>query len=152
MKKLLFSLITCLSLFGLIGCVENVAYADPVAPQITYGCAIVEDAYGEREVCDTSYYVTSAGVVYWDPYFHIWVGGGFYFYNNAWYRGYYPGYVARYGGFYHGHGFYRGYRGGHYGAHWGRSHGGFHGGSHSSGGFHSGGHVGGGHGGHGGHR
>lgn len=132
MKKFLLGLIAALCL------TSCVAYADPPLPppHPVYGCTMVEDSYGEREMCNVYYYDTDEGVVYWDPYFRVWMGAGGYWYGGAWVHGFWPGYYARYGGFYHPHGFYHGYS-----HHWGG--GGFH---HGGGGYHGGG----GHGGHGG--
>jgi len=150
MKKLVLALVACL---GMTGCLVAPAYGQEVAqPQVQYGCAVVSDQFGEREVCDTSYYVSDGSVVYWDPYFGIWAGNGFYNYNGGWYRGYYPGYAAHYGSYYHTHGYFQGYSHGYYGHSYGGgghfSHGG---GSFGHGGGHFGGsHGGGGHG--GGHR
>lgn len=154
MNKLVLALVACL---GMTGCLVAPAYGQEVVqPQIQNGCAIVEDTYGEREVCNTNYYVYNGSVVYWDPYFGIWAGNGFYNYNGGWYRGYYPGYYGRYGSYYHGQGYYHGYSHGYYhgngGSH-GYGGGSYHGGGgsyHGGGGsFHGGGHSG-GHG--GGHR
>lgn len=150
MKKLVLALVACL---GMTGCLVAPAYGQEVVqPQVQYGCTIVEDIYGEREVCNTNYYVSNGSVVYWDPYFGIWVGNGFYNYHGGWYRGYYPGYSAHYGSYYHTHGYFQGYSHGYY--HGNTGHGGSygHGGSFHGGGGHSGGgsHGGGGHG--GGHR
>lgn len=139
-----------LSLF-MLGCAEEMVYADPPLPppQPTYGCAVVEDAYGEREVCDVYYYTSDDGVVYWDPYFSLWIGAGGYWRAGVWYHGYWPGYWERYHVWYHAHGWFgaHGYRG-YYGHHWGHSGGGYHGGYHGGGGHYY--HGGGGH--HGGHR
>lgn len=133
MKKFLLGLIAA---FCLTSCV---VYADPPAPpppaHPSYGCTMVEDDYGEREVCDVYYYTSPYGVVYWDAALGIWVGGGWYYHGGVWVHGYWPGYWAHYHGFYHPHGYFGGYS-----HHWG---GGFHGGYHGGGGFHGGGHGGG---------
>lgn len=141
--------------FATAGCAEGIAYADPPPPpsQPSYGCVVVEDSYGEREVCDTYYYISPEGAIYWDSAFGIWIGAGGYWYNGAWAYGYYPGYWGRYHGFYHGHGFYNGHSRGYYGHHWSNGsyngHAGYHGGGGGyHGGYHGGGHGGGGHGGH----
>lgn len=122
----LFSIL--FSLF-LAGCVSEPIYTSTVpsayyANGAKYGCTIVTDEYGSREVCETYYYPVSNGVVYWDPYFRIWVGPGGYWHGGVWNHGYYPGFRTYYGhGFYHPNGFSHGggYRGGFHG-------GGFHGG------------------------
>jgi hypothetical protein len=98
MKKLILALAACL---GLSGCVESVAYAQPVQ----VGTVEVCNAYGCYLVPQTNYYYS---------------GGVFYYYHPSY------GYVRGYG-LYHG-GYYHGYRGG-YGYHGGgfRSHFGGHG-------------------------
>jgi hypothetical protein len=151
MKKLL-TLIIGILMLGVVGCMEEEAYADPPLPpaQTSYGCVVVEDDYGEREVCDTSYYVSPEGVIYWDAAFGIWIGAGGYWNGGVWHYGYWPGYWERYHTFYHGHGFYNGYSHGYYGHHY--EHGSFHGGGYHSGGGYHGGHSYHGGGGHGGHR
>jgi hypothetical protein len=143
MKKLFLILTACL----MMGCVEEgVIYSDPASqPTLvgvpSYGCAVVEDSYGEREVCDVYYYTTPEGVIYWDQYFNVWMGAGGYMRGGIWYHGFLPGYWGHYGVWYHPHGWfgvhvYHGY----YGYHWGGFHGGYHGGYH--GGWHGGGHGG----------
>jgi len=109
--KTIIGLMTMLMLAGTLGCAENMAYADPLAPPSAteHGCVIVEDTYGEREVCDVNYYIASEGPVYWDPFFGVWIGVGGFWYGGVWHYGYYPGYWKRYHGYYHGHGFYHNY-------------------------------------------
>lgn len=133
MKKLFLVLAACL----MMGCVEE-AYVVPPGPPVhpSYGCAIIEDEYGEREVCDVYYYPTEYGVLYWDTTYGMWIGAGGYWRGGIWFHGYLPGYVRRYGGFYHEHGYHWGYNRGYYGHHWGGAwhgnpgfHGGFRGGS-----------------------
>jgi hypothetical protein len=142
MKNIIFSLVAVLML------VSCVAYADPPVPPSdpAYGCVVVEDDYGEREVCDVQYYISPEGPLYLDSYFGVWIGAGGFWYGGVWHYGYYPGYWERYHGFYHEHGFYNGHGfRGYYGHHFGG--GGYHGGG-SHGGYHGGGSHGGGHGGH----
>jgi hypothetical protein len=146
MKKLIMAMLIAMSVM-LASCV---AYAQPVpvapgaSPQ--YGCFVVEDGWGEREVCNAYYYTTDVGPVYWDSFYSSWIGGGYYWFGNVWYRGYWPTYYGRYGSFYHYHGWYgsHGYRG-YYGSHWSGGHygGGYYGGYHGGGGWHGGGHGGG---------
>lgn len=141
MKKLFLILAACF----LTGCAEE--YYPATYPYSDYGCVVIEDENGEREVCDTYYYVTDYGPMYWDAYYGVWIGAGGYLYNGIWYRGFWPGYVARYGWGYHPRGWFgnHGFRG-YYSHHWsGAWHGGpaFH--SYHGGGYHGGG-------GHGGHR
>lgn len=106
-----------------------IAFAQPVpispneSPRM--GCSIVEDVYGEREVCDTYYYISDLGVVYWDTYYLSWVGGGYYTRAYTWYPGFWPNYYSRYGSYYRFHNWYNshGYRG-YYGHHWSSNYGG----------------------------
>ena len=166
MKQLIIILACILSMITSIGCAEETSYADPVlvSSDPSSGCVVVEDDYGEREVCNTTYYVTSEGPIYWDVNYGIWIGAGGFWYGGVWHYGYYPGYWERYHGYYREHGYYHGYSHGYYGHHFNNgsfhgtnhhaesSHGGtYHGGSHGGGGsYHGGGgfHGGGGHGGH----
>jgi hypothetical protein len=162
MKNILLVLIACIGLTaGTIGCAENTAYADPVlvSSEPATGCVVVEDDFGEREVCNTTYYVTSEGPIYWDVNYGIWIGAGGFWYGGVWHYGYYPGYWARYHDYYHEHGYYHSNSHGYYGHHFnnGSFHGNnYHGETHHSGGFmhheggghHEGSHGGGGHGGH----
>lgn len=110
MKKLSLILVACL---GLVGCADEY-YATPSYPlsagnQTQYGCVIVSDEYGEREVCNTHYYYSDGGVVYWDAHFGIWVYPNGYWYGGRFWPGVYPGFHAYYHtGFYHPRGFYRG--------------------------------------------
>lgn len=66
-----------------------------------YGCALVVDRFGEREVRDVYYYLTLGGVVYWDAHFQVWIGpygywipGGYIFlgYPDGYLLYYYPDY------------------------------------------------------------
>lgn len=93
------------------GCVavfaEDDAPALPVgAPE--YGCTVVADDWGEREVCGVSYYVVEDGIVYYDPYYGVWIGPGGYWIGGHYVVGYYPGYYARYRSYYHPYGYYHG--------------------------------------------
>jgi len=131
MKKLVLALVACL---GLAGCADE--YVAPVAASPA-NCFVVTDEFGEREVCNTQYYYTNGGVIYWDSHFGVWVSPWGYYHGGVWTHGYYPGWHSYYGpGFYHARGYFHGgYRGGNF-------HGGYRGGSFRGGG---GGHFGGGH-------
>lgn len=153
--RVLAMLIVCVSvMLGTMGCVEE-AYAEQpyVSATPVQSCVVIADSYGEREVCGSSYVMTTYGPVYWDPYYSSWIGSGIYWYGGHWYNGYRVGYWDRYHGYYRPHGFYVGYARGYYGGvHWNS---GYHGGGWHGGGFRGGAHVGGGHsyghsGGHGG--
>jgi hypothetical protein len=143
MNRYLLTMVACVCLAGAFGCAEETAYADPpviVSSSYQTGCIVVQDTYGEREICGVQYYVTDQGPIYWDAYYGSWIGCGGYWHQGVWHYGYWPGYAARYGVYYHSRGFY-----GH-----GYSRGYYHGNAGYHGGFHGGGHFGGG--GHGGHR
>jgi hypothetical protein len=71
-----------------------------------HGCTIVVDPYGEREVCDVDYYVVDGGVVYFDPYYRVWIGPRGYWYGGRYVVGYWGGYHAYYRGYYRTHGGY----------------------------------------------
>jgi hypothetical protein len=138
MKPTIFALLAVMCL-ALSGCVEAYAETEVAMPVGTpqYGCTIVADTYGEREVCGVNYYVVEGGVVYFDPYYHIWIGPRGYWYGGRYVVGYAPGYYARYGGYYRYHGYYGGRSPGYW--HGGGYHG--NGGSfHGGGGFRGGGH------------
>lgn len=121
MKNFFLALVACI---GLLGCVVEPAYADPV---IAYRTGTVEfcDDYGCRYVTSPYYYDSVGALFYWDTGFGCWIGPHGYWRGGVFYRGFVPGYH----GFYHG-GYYHGFHGG--------------GGWHEGGGFHGGG----GHGGH----
>lgn len=105
MYKILLSLI----LLCLVGCdayVEQPAY--PAATE-SYGCVMVADDDGEHQVCNTRYYYTDNGVMYWDVGTGAWLRG----------RGYWNG-----SHYYAGPGFYHGWRGNYYHSRGGYSHGG----------------------------
>ena len=137
MKKTLLGLIL-MSVVGLstIGCGEVNADEEVVFPsgQAQYGCVVVADQFGERQVC-SNYYIVNSGYVYWDGFYGAWIyPHGGYWRGGRYYTGFIPGYYEHYRSFYHPHGWHA--------AH-GWHTGGYHGGSY---------HGGGGHGGHGGHR
>lgn len=130
MKKLALILVACL---GLAGCATEYEVSEPTMSQPAYGCVVVTDEYGEREVCNTNYYYVTGGVVYWDAHFGVWVGPGGYWRSGIWYRGYYPGFHTYYhAGLYHPHGYFHGGNRAGYYRHYGP------GGFHSGGGFHGG--------------
>lgn len=130
MKNLLLPLAICVGLTaGSVGCVEDLAYADPPVAYAS-GCVNFTDDYGTREVCGP-YYYAGGDLFYWDAHFGCWIGPHGYWHSGLWHGGFVYGYHERYhAGFYHGS----------------------HGGGHAWGGFHGGGHSYHGGGGHGGHR
>ncbi len=149
MKNIMLVLVLVVSSLTL-GCVE--AYADDTvvfpSGDAQYGCVIVSDSYGEREMCGVNYYVVNGGVVYFDPAFNLWIFPHGYWYGGIYHNGFWNGYYAHYGAYYHpygwhaSHGWHGGYNGGWHG---GSYHGG---GGYHGGGWHGGGSHGGGHGGH----
>jgi len=166
MKRILILIACVVSMMVSVGCAEETSYANPVLVSSNpfSGRVVVEDDYGEREVCNVTYYLTSEGPIYWDVNYGIWIGAGGFWYGGVWHYGYYPGYWERYHGYYREHGYYHGYSHGYYGHHF--NNGSFHGtnhheggsyssthhenGSHHEGSFHGSSHHGGGS--HGGHR
>src|SRR5271165_3355885 len=68
-----------------------------------YGCIVVVDQWGEREVC-SNYYIVNGGYVYYDWYFHSWVSPYGYWYGGSYHHGYWVGYHDHYGSYYHEHG------------------------------------------------
>jgi hypothetical protein len=124
MKSL--ALIAALAFPSMMGCTPE--YVEPAPAVSQANCVVVSDAeYGERTVCNTQYYDTPQGVVYYDPYYATWIGAGYY-YSAAearWYHGYLPGYYNHYRGYYRPHGYYVGHSYGGY-----RGYGGYHGGGH----------------------
>ena len=127
MKKLALILVACLSLAGCADEYEGTPVAvSPTSP--AYGCVVVTDEYGEREVCNTRYYYSDGGVVYWDEHFGIWVGPNGYYRGGVFFPGIYPGFHAYYHrGWYRPHGYFHGgYHGGYHGGFHGAPHGGGH--------------------------
>jgi hypothetical protein len=109
-----------------VGCVDEYSYRETTP---YYGCVVISDEMGEREVCDTEYYYTDDGVVYWDSHFGIWVMPNGYWYGGRFWPGVYPGFHAYYhSGFYHPRGYFHSYRG--FSVHRGGSYGGHGGGGH----------------------
>jgi len=130
MKPVIFTLICLLSLTACYSD-EQVYTAEPTMANPNFGCLVVTDDFGEREVCDTHYYYAADGSpIWWDNHFGIWVSSSGYWYGGRWFVGFYPGYHSYYhAGFYrprgYFHGNYHGYRGNYRGGYHG---GGFHGG------------------------
>lgn len=83
MKKLFTALVFCLGMIGLMGCVESVAYAEPVAVvnQPTQSVQIC-DNYGCRYV-NAPYYYNTPRV--WVTYRRFY--GGYYYAPRYYYRG-----------------------------------------------------------------
>ena len=131
MNKLIIPLLLATTL-TIAGCEEyddGAAFPSNASPE--YGCVVVNDEYGEREVCDTQYYTTNGGVIYWDAAFGVWIGPYGYWRGREYHRGFWAGYHEHYRPFYHEHGWHNTFHGSYY-------HGG--GASHRGGGsFHSGG-------------
>jgi hypothetical protein len=125
--KNIFMFLVCVLMISTLGCVEadaQVAVETPTG-QPLYGCVVVQDAYGERQVCDAYYYNTAYGVVYYDNYFGLWLAPNGYW-HHGWHRGFWPGYYNHFQTFQHtyhingsrgvwngGRGYYHG--GGHHG-------------------------------------
>jgi hypothetical protein len=126
MKNKLMMLLGVIAV-SMIGCADDPP--PPADSSVAYGCVEVSDDYGNRDICDTQYYYTDTGVVYWDSHFGVWIGPEGWYREGVFYHGFYPGYREFYGhGYYHsGHGRY--YHSGHY-----NHGGGYHGGHHSGGG------------------
>ena len=145
MRTLLSILALLVAVSATTGCyAEDTATVAVVAPVpgavVQYGCAMVIDQYGEREVCDSYYYVDNGSVVYWDPYFGVWFGSYGYWRAGVFYHGYFPAYYNRYHSYYHPHGFYgthpHSWGTGHY---YRMPHPSYHGGGGAHGGYHGGG-------------
>lgn len=147
-------LLVLMLVVGVVGCRATFYEDEYVAfpsGEPEYGCAIIHDDFGEREVCDVNYYVVNGSVIYFDPYFHYWIGPRGYWVNSGIYHyGFFEGYHSHYGSYYHSfgwhaqHGWYDhhpGFRGGARGnpggGHWG-----YGGGVRGGGGGHGGGHGG----------
>jgi hypothetical protein len=102
MNKLIILLLIATSL-AVSGCAEDEA-AFPTNAEPEYGCAVVVDPYGERQVCDTQYYVVNGGVVYWDAAFGLWIGPYGFWRAGEYHRGFWAAYHDHYRNFYHPHG------------------------------------------------
>ena len=147
MKKLLTALMLLVTVSFASGCYADEGVVEVQAPvsgaAVQYGCATVVDQYGEREVCNSYYYVDNGSVVYFDPYFGVWFSSLGYWRGGVFYRGYFPAYYNRYHSLYHPHGYFNVHPHSWGSGHYYRMPHPSHGGNHGSGGYH---------GGHGGHR
>lgn len=130
MNKVALILVACL---GLAGCEDSTYRNEPEYPSPpAYGCVVVADDMGEREVCDTYYYYDNGELVYYDAHFNIWVGNSGYWIGGRYHWGFYPAWHSYYGpsfyyprGHFGYHGAFRGgerggYRGGGFRGHGGR--------------------------------
>ena len=76
-----------------------------------YGCVIIVDQWGEREVCNTYFYPMGYGALYWDPFFSLWIGPHGYWRDGAYNHGLWEGYHDHYRALYRPLGWHTGHDG-----------------------------------------
>lgn len=80
--------------------------------QRQYGCALMVDQFGEREMTNIYYYPTLGGVVYWDTFYQVWIGPyGYWTLTDGFHSTFPKGYHDHYHHDYHPYGNHR--HGGH---------------------------------------
>jgi len=111
MNKLLCILLALACACASMGCVDEQTEVFSPTDQ-RYGCVEFVDDMGARQVCDVYYTYYEGSVVYYDPYFAVWIGPQGYWWHGGYHTGFWGGYRAHYGvGYYHSPGYYHG--GGH---------------------------------------
>lgn len=104
MKNIFMMMLVVASLS--VGCSSYAYSEDPMYPSNTgavqqYGCTVIVDNYGERDVCGVHYYVIN-NIVYWyDDAFGYWFSPTGYWAGGFYHVGYPNGYWNRYHTMYH---------------------------------------------------